>query len=196
MCFGRHDGVLGTPVDLNSLDFRLDNQGNSPKREETSVETEKQSKASNQATSKGLETILTQMETEFELPCGLLRSIAKVESNFSPNAVNTRGRGHYFNTATEAAEFVNGCLDKGIKNISVGCLQLLYSAHKKAFGNSALNMLNPEKNARYAAQYLKNLSKRYGTWEMAIKRYHSPNPRSGAIYLAKILKLGYIKDSL
>ncbi len=187
--------MFGALVDLNNLDFRLDNQKTVSKKEKINSKNMKTTETFQMALG-NLKSILTQTETEFELPSGLLLAIAKVESNFSPNAVNTGGRGHYFNTAEKAANFVNQCLDNGSKNISVGCLQLLYSAHKRAFGNSVLNMLNPEKNARYAAQYLKSLFKRYGTWETAIKRYHSPAPHQGELYLKKLLKNGYIKDNL
>lgn len=180
-------------VDLNSLDFKLDSQNFM-----SGVVTSKKNSVVDVKDKKGEELggVLTRMESEFSLPRGLLEAISKIESNFNPNAINAGGRGHYFNTAEEAADFVNECIDKGKKNISIGCLQLLYAAHNQAFERSALNMLNPERNARYAAQYLKSLYKRYGTWEMAVKRYHSPNPRSGELYVKKILKTGYLKESL
>lgn len=43
-------------------------------------------------------------------------------------------------------------------------------------------MLDPETNIRYAVRFLKELHTRKGSWEAAVKHYHSPDPDRGARY--------------
>ena len=120
-----------------------------------------------------LKEIIANVESEYGIPDGLLAAIAKVESKTKPYAVNARKKSHYFTTKDDAADFIETKLKKGYKNISIGCCQLLYAAHKRNFNNSPKNMLDPEKNIRYAAKFLKKLYTSHGSWEIAVKRYHS-----------------------
>lgn len=184
-------GNIAAQIDLNTLDSPSEPQKKVAIGDKTKISSNW--KQHNNGT---LDAVLSKLETEFGLPRGLLRAIAKIESNYNIYAINAGGHGHYFKTAEEAASFVDDYLSQGKKNISVGCLQLLYTAHKQAFGNSVINMLDPDRNAGYAAKYLRDLKKRYGNWKTAVKRFHSSNPRYGEIYLNKVLNTGYVKDLL
>jgi soluble lytic murein transglycosylase-like protein len=113
----------------------------------------------------------------------------KVESSYDPSAVNLRGKAHHFNTKEDAERFVQAALRKGCRNVSLGCAQLLYTAHKGHFGNSVKNMLTPDKNIAYAAKLLMDLRNRYKTWETAIGKYHSNNERRSINYCRKITKV-------
>lgn len=188
-CFSGEN--IAAQIDLNTLDFPSE-----PRKKVVISDKSKVRSNGKQHNNGMLDTVLSKLETEFGLPRGLLRAIAKIESNYNIYAINAGGHGHYFKTAEEAASFVNDYLNQGKKNISIGCLQLLYTVHKQAFGNSVINMLDPNRNAGYAAKYLRDLKKRYGNWETAVKRFHSANPRYGEIYLNKVLNTGYVKDPL
>ncbi len=137
-------------------------------------------------------TIIAETENELGIPKGLLKAIAQVESTVKAYAVNAKRKAHFFNTQLEAENFVKNSLKKGYRNISVGCLQLLYTAHKAKFNNSVGNMLNPQNNIKYAGQLLKKLYHKYGNWKAAIKRYHSHIPSKSESYYKKVTnKLGY-----
>jgi soluble lytic murein transglycosylase-like protein len=139
-----------------------------------------------------LETVIEFVEKEFEIPKGLLNAIAKIESGIKPYAVNASKIPYYFSEKAKAEKFILDQLKKGHKNISVGCLQLLYVAHKGEFGHSVGNMLDPEKNIRYAAKLLKKLRNKYGSWGMAVRKYHSNSPSKASAYYRKVTnKLGH-----
>ena len=133
-----------------------------------------------------LDTIIEKNEFEYGIPKGLLKSIANVESNMSAFAVNASRRTHFFKKKDEAHNFIQSKLKNGCKNISVGCLQIHYHAHKRNF--SSLNdMLDPLKNVEYAAKLLSSLYKKYGSWEVAVKRYHAGSPKRNVSYCKKVM---------
>ncbi len=134
-----------------------------------------------------IEKIIAKEEQNTGIPHGILNSIAEIESKHKAYAVNARGRAHNFKTKGEAVNFVNNSLNSGCKNISIGCLQLHYKTHKKHF--SSLNeMFTPEKNAAYAARLLKSLYNKYGSWEKAIKMYHTSKKKYHKRYHSKVMK--------
>src|SRR5262249_49780364 len=74
-----------------------------------------------------------------------------------------------------AAKFIRGLLDQGVGNIGVGCMQLHYASHRRHF-KSIEAMLEPEQNIAHAAKLLRNLERRHGSLERAVKMYHSASP--------------------
>lgn len=131
--------------------------------------------------------IIATEERKQGIPNGILNSIAAVESRHKPYAVNARQKAHNFGTKDEAVKFVNASLKSGCDNISVGCLQLHYKTHRKKF-TSLDDMLTPESNASYAAGLLKSLYNRYGSWEMAIRMYHTKKARYNKRYYKKVMR--------
>ena len=49
-------------------------------------------------------------------------------------------------------------------------------------------MMDPYRNIRYAARYLEELYQETGTWEKAVRYYHSRNSKYHNIYFCKIQK--------
>jgi soluble lytic murein transglycosylase-like protein len=135
-----------------------------------------------------LRQLIASVEKEFGIPTGLLKAIAQIESGLKPYAVNVSKKAHYFSDKNKAEKFVLARLEEGHTNISVGCLQILYIAHKGGFGYSVERMLDPEKNIKYAAGLLKRLRDRYGSWSAAVRKYHSSSSKKSSTYYNKVIK--------
>jgi Transglycosylase SLT domain len=122
------------------------------------------------------------------VPYDALLAIAVVETGRDlqpwPWTVNLGGDGHWLNSADEAAEVVQTALDGGLTNIDIGCFQLNYRWHASAFA-SLEEMLDPDRNALYAAAYLAELHSRTGDWSKAAAAYHSATPDHAGRYLAR-----------
>lgn len=134
-----------------------------------------------------LNTIIEKEEENKGIPKGLLKSMVSVESGNNPYAVNSSKKSHHFQSKSQAANFINTAVNKGRQNLSVGCLQLHYKTHRKHF-NSIEDMIEPTTNISYAAKLLKNLYDKYGSWEKAIKVYHSGQDHHNNIYYKKVMK--------
>jgi hypothetical protein len=101
-----------------------------------------------------------------------------------PWTVNLGGEGHWLDTADAAARLVAEALGRGATNIDIGCFQLNYRWHAAAF-RSTEDMLDPERNALYAATYLAEQYARTGDWALAAAAYHSSTPEHAARYQAR-----------
>lgn len=101
-----------------------------------------------------------------------------------PWALNRGGEGHWFDTREEALAFLDQALAEGSSNIDVGCFQLNYRWHGAAFA-SVEQMMDPEKNALYAANHLAGLFEGNGDWVAAAAAYHSATPEYAERYLAR-----------
>lgn len=119
--------------------------------------------------------VIAQQEAQKGIPQDLLKAIAKVESGISPWAVNARGRSYIFRSKEAAAKYVRELVGEGVTNFSVGCMQLHYASHRRHF-KSVEAMLEPANNIAHAAKFIKNLERRYGSMERAVKLYHSASP--------------------
>lgn len=122
-----------------------------------------------------IKEVIAQQETQKGIPQDLLKAIAKIESGISPWAVNAGGRAHIFRSKEAAAKYVRELVGEGTTNFSVGCMQLHYASHRRHF-KTVEAMLEPENNIAHAAKLIKNLERRHGSMERAIKLYHSPSP--------------------
>jgi hypothetical protein len=129
--------------------------------------------------------VISKQETAKGIPQDLLKAIAKIESGISPWAINARGRSHIFRSKEAAASYVRELVDEGFSNFSVGCMQLHYASHRRNF-KSIEAMLEPENNIAHAAKLIKNLERRLGSMERAIKYYHSPSPVHHNIYKNRV----------
>ena len=123
------------------------------------------------------------------LPSGLLPAISRIEAGRStgktmrawPWTLNHAGKGLFFETRAEAMAYLRKTVANGPRNIDVGCMQINNYWHGKEFP-SLDAMMEPETNIRYAVRYLKELYRETGSWDAAVRRYHSPDPERGARY--------------
>jgi Transglycosylase SLT domain len=122
------------------------------------------------------------------VPLDVLLAVATVETGRNdqpwPWTVNFGGEGQWFDSASEAAASVDKALRDGATNIDLGCFQLNYRWHAEAFG-SIDDMLDPERNATYAAEYLSQHYAKTGDWALAAAAYHSATPEYARIYQGK-----------
>jgi len=143
------------------------------------------------------EAIAAKVETATGLPPGILSSISRVESAHAwpdgsvkgwPWATNNRGKGKYFQKREEALKYIKKVIASGDHNIDVGCMQINYRWHGKAF-TSLEQMIDPAYNIPYAARFLSTLYERHGNWDKAIRYYHSGNSKYNLSYLARVKKV-------
>ena len=133
-------------------------------------------------------------ERRHGLPENILLSISRVESGFRkvdgvtrawPWTLNAGGDSAYFKTKEAALDHLKEKTKTGTTNIDIGCMQLNYRWHKKFFNNLD-DMMSPEKNVDYSARFLKKLHKRHGSWEKAVKYYHSSKSKFNVKYYKKV----------
>ncbi|WP_170530141.1 lytic transglycosylase domain-containing protein [Ruegeria arenilitoris] len=98
-----------------------------------------------------------------------------------PWTVNVEGKGYWFATETEAKAFVFDVFKAGARSFDIGCFQINYRWHGKAF-RSIDAMFDPDLNAAYAAQFLKSLFTEQGSWGHAVGAYHSRTPGLAQAY--------------
>ncbi len=122
------------------------------------------------------------------VPFEVLMAVATVETGRNdrpwPWTVNFGGDGHWFDSAAEAEASVDSALREGATNIDLGCFQLNYRWHAEAF-TSIDDMLDPARNATYAAKYLARQYARTGDWALAAAAYHSATPEHARVYQSK-----------
>ena len=130
------------------------------------------------------------------VPADVLFAIARVETGRTvdgvlspwPWSVNQGGNGAYFNSAQDALDHVLRAMADGHRNIDVGCFQINIRWHGAEFA-SLQAMFDPTENALYAARFLLQLHREYGSWDGAIGAYHSRHQAAATAYLAKVSAL-------
>jgi hypothetical protein len=148
---------------------------------------ESQKKSVKDVSNQNFAETVKQEEERNGIPDGLLLAVAKVESGCTPYAINTKRASRKFKTKGNAVSFVEKEVKNGNSNISVGYCQLHYRSHRKNFA-SIDDMLDPQKNIAYAATLLKSFYDRHGSWEQAVKLYHSRKSRHNSVYYEKVMK--------
>lgn len=122
------------------------------------------------------------------VPYEVLRAISLVETGRGdqpwPWTVNAGGDGTWFDTAADAEAYAGTLLQQGLTNVDLGCFQLNYRWHAEAFASIA-DMLDPSRNAAYAAEYLAAQYAKSGDWSQAAAAYHSATPELAATYREK-----------
>jgi hypothetical protein len=134
---------------------------------------------------------IDEAEYRFQIPRGILRSIAYVESSWGgapwPWTMNADGRSYYFRTKAEAiraATLPGGQLRSG----DLGCMQINTRWHGHRFRNAA-HMLDPRTNVLYAGWYLRTLYHLHGSWHEAVARYHSSQGIHQRAYLCRVVSV-------
>lgn len=139
------------------------------------------------------ETLAARAGAEAGLPVGLMAAIARVESGHGteqgrrawPWTLNEGGKGSYHPSREAALDHLKQVLAGGTRNVDLGCMQLNWHWHGAAFADAAA-MIDPVANTRYAAQFLRDLHDRHGSWAKAVAHYHSRDPARGAAYAARV----------
>lgn len=130
---------------------------------------------------------ITHIEKKYEIPNGLLLSIAKIESALNPYAVNVEGKSYHFRSREEAISFTQELVSRGKVNFDVGVMQVNWRWHGNVFA-SLEEAFMIETNISYAGKLLKSLYEKYGSWHNAVRMYHSSRPEFHRIYSRKILR--------
>ncbi len=133
---------------------------------------------------------------EAGLPPAMLRALTRTETgrarggrlNPWPWTVNMEGAGHWFDNRKQALDFARKHHARGATSFDVGCFQINYRWHNKAFA-SVEAMFDPLENARYAAKYLLELKAESGDWKTAIGHYHSRTPSRAQKYVARYSRI-------
>lgn len=123
------------------------------------------------------------------VPPEVLQAVALTETGRRENgrlrpwpwAINREGQGFWFKTEQEAIAFAQESLAAGRTSFDVGCVQINYRWHGRAFP-SLEQMFDPDYTATYAAQFLRNLYEERGNWSEAAGAYHSLTPGEAAVY--------------
>jgi hypothetical protein len=121
------------------------------------------------------------------VPYEVLLAVAVVETGRDarpwPWTVNVAGDGQWFDTKDAAEAHAQQVLNQGLTNLDVGCFQLNIRWHSKGFG-SLSDMLDPNLNAGYAAEFLAGHYAETGGWAAAAAAYHSATPEHAERYRA------------
>jgi soluble lytic murein transglycosylase-like protein len=115
-----------------------------------------------------------------DIPLNVLYAVGLTETGgargtLNPYAMNIDGRAVISSSLPEALAKFNAERARGAKLIDIGCMQINQYWHGSDF-QSVSEMFDPAKNVRYAANFLKELRAREGTWTLAVARYNAgPN---------------------
>lgn len=140
--------------------------------------------------------LAAEAEREYGIAPHLLQAIALTESGRRagggslasawPWTLNIEGEGRFFDTRAAAVAALLRLLAGGRTSVDVGCMQINWRAHPRAFA-SADQALDPRANVAYGARFLRQLYDEAGDWRVAAARYHSRNQSLGDIYLARVI---------
>lgn len=136
---------------------------------------------------------LQRAEADHGLPHGLLLALALVESGTNvagerhpwPWSLNSNGHAWRFASRSEALEGLERLLLAGYASVDLGALQVNLYWHGEDVGEFA-HGLDPERNARISARFLKELQRQFGSWDAAVRHYHSYNPVHQQRYLCRV----------
>jgi hypothetical protein len=130
---------------------------------------------------------------ETGVPRDILLTLTRVEtgrggSDAAPDpwpwTLNMAGRGVWYHDADTALAAATRAVASGLRNIDIGCFQLNFRWHGSGFASLSA-MLSPAQNARYAANFLRDLHDEFGDWTLAAGAFHSRTPRHATRYLAR-----------
>ena len=151
---------------------------------------------------KSCEKVIETIEDLTDIPKNLLLSIGKSESGrilknnkhvIWPWTVNHAGKSLFFDTKKQMKKYVLENVEKKDFNLDVGCMQINLKWHKNNFKKIS-DMFAVEPNVSYAASFLLQLKNKHGSWDKAIKHYHSSDPKKNKPYLIKVKHFWKIKE--
>ena len=153
----------------------------------------KESYADNIRKFNSCEKTIKSLELQTDIPKGLLLGIGKAEAIRKINnkyiiwpwTINHAGKSMFFDTKKQMRNYVFKNLKRNDFNIDVGCMQINMKWHKNNFKKIA-DMFEVSPNISYAASFLLQLKNKHGSWDKAIKHYHSSDPKKNIPYLIKV----------
>ena len=139
------------------------------------------------------ENTIESVELQTDIPKGLLLGIGKAEAIRKINnkyiiwpwTINHAGKSLFFENKEQMKNYVFKHLKRNDFNIDVGCMQINIKWHKNNFKKIS-DMFEVNPNISYAASFLKQLKNKHGSWDKAIKHYHSSDPKKNNPYLIKV----------
>lgn len=139
------------------------------------------------------ENTIESVELQTDIPKGLLLGIGKAEASRKINnkyiiwpwTINHAGKSLFFDNKEQMKNYVFKNLKRKDFNIDVGCMQINIKWHKNNFKKIS-DMFEVNPNISYAASFLKQLKNKHGSWDKAIKHYHSSDPKKNNPYLIKV----------
>jgi soluble lytic murein transglycosylase-like protein len=116
---------------------------------------------------------------KYAIPLAVLYAVGMTETgrrgSLHPYALNIEGPSFFPATLGDAMRRFQAARRRGAKLIDIGCMQINHHFHAARF-RSLEAMFDPRENVAYAAQFLKALKAREGSWTLAAARYHAgPN---------------------
>ena len=141
------------------------------------------------------ENTIESVELQTDIPKGLLLGIGKAEAIRKINnkyiiwpwTINHAGKSLFFDNKEQMKNYVFKNLKRKDFNIDVGCMQINIKWHKNNFKKIS-DMFEVNPNISYAASFIKQLKNKHGSWDKAIKHYHSSDPKKNNPYLIKVKK--------
>ena len=100
--------------------------------------------------------------------------------------LNDAGEGLFFDSKEAALGYLEDAVGDPEHSVDVGCMQVNTKWHSEGFLNIA-DMLDPSQNADYAAIFLLDLKAAHGSWDDAVKHYHSALPEKNIAYHQRVL---------
>ena len=138
-----------------------------------------------------------EVQGDRDLPPFLLHAIARVESgrwngrqgavSAWPWTVMAEGKGLFLPSKAAAIAQVRSLQARGLRNIDVGCMQINLRYHPDAFAGLE-EAFEPASNIAYAADLLRRLRKKGGSWTKAVALYHSSKPAFNGPYRLKVFR--------
>ena len=131
--------------------------------------------------------LINNIEKKYKIPNKLLEAISLTETGRTvdgkyvawPWSLNISGESFFFKNEKDLLVLLEKKI-KSQKNIDIGY-------HNKNFKNIE-EISDPKKNIEWAALYLKKLFNKHNSWNKAIAKYHSSNPKRMKNYLTKVHK--------
>jgi soluble lytic murein transglycosylase-like protein len=116
---------------------------------------------------------------KYEAPLAVLYAVGLTETgrqgSLHPYALNIEGASFFPADLAEALRRVAAARKAGASLIDIGCMQINAHFHARRF-SSLPAMFSPRENVNYAAQFLRDLKTKEGSWTLAAARYHAgPN---------------------
>ncbi len=135
-------------------------------------------------TSHQCKDIIKAIESHYGLPKGLLQAIAKTESNMRPWVICVGKKAISFKNQNAMINHIK-LLIQNRREFYIGCMQLSYKSHRNRFKRWEV-MTDPFHNIDYAAKMLVRFKRKYGSWENAVRFYHSGFTQSSIVYKNRI----------
>jgi hypothetical protein len=105
--------------------------------------------------------MIEQAAAKYGVPVNILKAVAWNESRWDAGAVGDHGKSH-------------------------GVMQIYQNAHPQAYQGAENVGNSTAKNIEYGAKLLRTLHDRYGSWDMAVKRYNGSGPMADN-YAVKVM---------